>query len=712
MTRFWIFCAAIVFTIFSAVPMQAGIPIQLTDSPASDRHPTWSADGSFVVFESNRSGTAWHLYRVSASGGPATQVSFAQDSQLAPEISPDGSKIVYAQGVAGVSSGAMNSSAICVMPVDGGAPITLVPNDGKFRYHPTWSPDGSTIFFSLRLVPGDGAYDIYKVSAAGGSEKFVVDLGDEDFTQTVSPDGATLTWASHDLGAPYNLYQAPLVTPAQATQLTFESANTSQPDYSPDGTFVAFASRRVLGRLDIYQVSLASHDITRLTFDAENSDFDPLSQFPTYSPDGRLLAFSSSRITGDQNVWVLPLVDTPPPTGDLLSIGSGEGIPGPGTVILPITLLSDVATPALEFEIVDTPDWLHIVSVTARGRAAGFTASFADQEKPHVVMYGASGQLIPPGNGPILDIEVEVRAQAVEGDSTQLSFDNIVMADKDGQPVTVDWKGNYFHVRRLPGDVNGDNAVDTGDIVRLVEIILKNGAPPSGIELAEADCNDDAAHNALDIVCLLDLVLEGTSRMAYTPAPAPGTWTIRTEEPVSGLEFLTAGGDWSSIGASLSPFQMHQPTDLTSGRRIAFDAQGASWNAGSVRTFAAPSTLRGVRAFGPGGRAIPVRIEGNEIRIGAPLPTGLRVLPAAPNPFSGATALAFSLDTPARVTVRVYDVRGALVSSPESRMLPAGRHVWPWSAKDDRGNLLPSGLYIAVVDSGTRRSAVRLNHLR
>ncbi|HET9233446.1 MAG TPA: dockerin type I domain-containing protein, partial [Candidatus Eisenbacteria bacterium] len=283
---------------------------------------------------------------------------------------------------------------------------------------------------------------------------------------------------------------------------------------------------------------------------------------------------------------------------------------------------------------------------------------------------------------------------------------------EDGQPVTVESKGSMFYVRRHPGDVNGDNQVDTGDLIRLVEFILKTGAPPTENELEEADCNDDGMHNALDIVCLLDVVLSKPGRMHAATTASNASWTIRAEEPVRGLEFMTEGGDWSLTSTSLAPFQLHQPRDLSLGRRAIFDGQGASWEAGSVRTFEAPSSLSGVKAFGAGGRSLSVRIEGNEIRIGAPLPSGLRVLPAAPNPFAGATSLTFSIDKPGRVAVRVYDVRGALVASPEPRMLPAGRHVWPWSAKDNLGRPLPSGLYVAVVDSGTRRSAVRLNHLR
>ncbi len=46
---------------------------------------------------------------------------------------------------------------------------------------------------------------------------------------------------------------------------------------------------------------------TRLTFDADA--FDPVSQFPEYSGDGSLIAFSSARITGDENIWILSSSD-------------------------------------------------------------------------------------------------------------------------------------------------------------------------------------------------------------------------------------------------------------------------------------------------------------------------------------------------------------------------------------------------------------------
>lgn len=60
---------------------------QLTDHPAPDSNPTWSADGRWIYFTSRRENSSGlrrgdHLWRVSVDGGPATQLSInnAHDS--------------------------------------------------------------------------------------------------------------------------------------------------------------------------------------------------------------------------------------------------------------------------------------------------------------------------------------------------------------------------------------------------------------------------------------------------------------------------------------------------------------------------------------------------------------------------------------------------------------------------------------------------------
>ena len=59
-----------------------------------------------------------------------------------------------------------------------------------------------------------------------------------------------------------------------------------------------------------------------------------------------------------------------------------------------------------------------------------------------------------------------------------------------------------------PGNVNDDDYIDVSDLVRLVAIILGNGAAPNDIELCAADVNNDDQINVQDVVSLVDLILQ------------------------------------------------------------------------------------------------------------------------------------------------------------------------------------------------------------
>ncbi len=72
-----------------------------------------------------------------------------------------------------------------------------------------------------------------------------------------------------------------------AALLVSHSANESRPIYSPDGKQLAFISSRT-GNGDIYTLTLASGELKRLTFD------DALDQLDGWSRDGRWIYFSSS----------------------------------------------------------------------------------------------------------------------------------------------------------------------------------------------------------------------------------------------------------------------------------------------------------------------------------------------------------------------------------------------------------------------------------
>lgn len=85
---------------------------QLIPSGGDNLYPTVTNDGRFVVFQSNRSGTA-EIWRAATDGGNMTQLTRGELAGL-PALSPDGKWIVY-------DSSAAESSGLRRMPVEGGA---------------------------------------------------------------------------------------------------------------------------------------------------------------------------------------------------------------------------------------------------------------------------------------------------------------------------------------------------------------------------------------------------------------------------------------------------------------------------------------------------------------------------------------------------------------------------------------------------------------
>ncbi len=67
--------------------------------------------------------------------------------------------------------------------------------------------------------------------------------------------------------------------------------------------------------------------------------------------------------------------------------------------------------------------------------------------------------------------------------------------------------------------------------------------------------------------------------------------------------------------------------------------------------------------------------------------------PNSPNPFNPTTTIRFSLAESGPVELRVFNVRGELVRTLASGNLSAGVHALEWDGRDDRGNLIASGVY-------------------
>ena len=86
-----------------------------------------------------------------------------------------------------------------------------------------------------------------------------------------------------------------------------------------------------------------------------------------------------------------------------------------------------------------------------------------------------------------------------------------------------------------------------------------------------------------------------------------------------------------------------------------------------------------------------------------PLPRAFALAQNYPNPFNPVTAISFSVPEEAAnvvISLRVFDIRGALVRTLVDQAVQPGEHTVFWDGTADNGGALPSGVYIYRLAAG------------
>ncbi len=81
-------------------------------------------------------------------------------------------------------------------------------------------------------------------------------------------------------------------------------------------------------------------------------------------------------------------------------------------------------------------------------------------------------------------------------------------------------------------------------------------------------------------------------------------------------------------------------------------------------------------------------------------PRALHLEPAGANPFRNETAFLMGVSRGGRARLRVFDLAGRLVTTLVDRDEQPGWREIPWDGRNDRGVLVPSGVYLARLESG------------
>lgn len=160
---------------------------------------------------------------------------------------------------------------------------------GTQNWLPMFSPDGTRIVFTSNR---DGNAELYVMNRNGSGVRRLTNHPAIDTTPTWSPTGTQIAFTSDRAGQP-QIYIVG-ADGLNLRRLTTDESYADRPTWSPAPfNEIAFAARTGPG-YDIKTYDLASGVTRRITF-GEGSN-----ESPSYSPNGRHIAFTSTRAGGTQ----------------------------------------------------------------------------------------------------------------------------------------------------------------------------------------------------------------------------------------------------------------------------------------------------------------------------------------------------------------------------------------------------------------------------
>ena len=143
----------------------------------------------------------------------------------------------------------------------------------------------------------DGHQELYLMDYDGRNQRRISGHKSTSGYSDWSPAGDAIAYMSYFAGTP-GIYYVDLATGKKVPIYSSGTLNLS-PSFSPDGKSIAFAHSRD-SNVDVYSCSRVCQDPRRLTRS------QAIDTNPSFSPDGKQLAFTSSR-SGRPNVYVMKL---------------------------------------------------------------------------------------------------------------------------------------------------------------------------------------------------------------------------------------------------------------------------------------------------------------------------------------------------------------------------------------------------------------------
>jgi Tol biopolymer transport system component len=202
------------------VSLQSRRARRVTSAPGDQYDPSWSPDGTRIVFRSFDD----EIHAIDSDGTRSRNLSRNAARDISPDWSPVGNRIAFASTRDGME-------AIWTMDGDGRHVRSL----GMTGEYPSWSPDGRRLTISRYRGPLD--WGIWMVEADGSGAHPVVDTYAREYLSAWSPTG---TWIAFTRGFD-GKREIWLVSPDGRTKRRLTRGHDDfAPTWSPDGRCIIF----------------------------------------------------------------------------------------------------------------------------------------------------------------------------------------------------------------------------------------------------------------------------------------------------------------------------------------------------------------------------------------------------------------------------------------------------------------------------------------
>ena len=266
------------------------VPRNLTQGDANQSPDGWFRDSRSILFTSDRTGRG-QISRLQLEPVTATAIAPGPDTQVAPEISPDGAWIIY------WSAPDIKADTLRVMraPAAGGSPqqILQFPSDNTTYIHCPSRPGSSCVLSRME----NDQLTFYAFDALNGQRTKALaktHLQSKFLTWNISQDGARIVLASEDL------------LPGQVRILdmrTGRESNLSLPKGSLQGIGWTSDSKSLIVSKCSDECFLARVELDAKTTVLLHGGINQTYSNPVASPDGRRMAFGQQ--VSNNNAWLL-----------------------------------------------------------------------------------------------------------------------------------------------------------------------------------------------------------------------------------------------------------------------------------------------------------------------------------------------------------------------------------------------------------------------